>query len=177
MNESVEAMKHLMLIFSALVTISCGGDETVESPTWVDLPLGSPCAGLGVCSATQGLVESDRDGGAICSTIPGGSADASSAEVCDEQDNDCNGVIDDVSDGRCDRCLGLSDLECLACENGDERGVFDSCAACGDCDRILGPEVDGFICGCVDSLDCPCGFICDEVDIGGGAAVPGCRPP
>lgn len=161
-----------------LLLAACGGaPPSGEVPRWNGIPLGERCAGVGVCANAPGIVERDGAGGAICSTVPGGSADASSPETCDVRDEDCNGTVDDLSEGRCDRCAGLDAAQCAACEAGDERGVFAVCNTCSDCDRIVGPGIDGFICGCEGTLDCPCGFVCGDIDLGSGVLVDGCRPP
>ena len=56
-------------------------------------PSGAPCVALGACGA--GSVECDSSGGARCSTAPGGSADAATAESCNGQDDDCDGLTDE----------------------------------------------------------------------------------
>ncbi len=165
------------LVLLAVILVACGDDSVESVPEWNGIPIGGRCVGEGVCAETPGLVEADGTGGAVCSTVPGGSADVSSAERCNMLDDDCNGAVDDVSEGRCDRCEGLDATQCAACEAGDDRGIFDTCNACGDCDRIVGPGIDGFICGCESTLDCPCGFVCGEIDVVPGVSVGGCRPP
>ena len=79
----------------------CDG-ETDDDVIWVDpdtaeqKPYGATCGGQGVCSLVAGHVECDPGSGeAICSVMPGGSEDPSAAEVCDGQDNDCDGDTDE----------------------------------------------------------------------------------
>ncbi|MCA9574539.1 MAG: hypothetical protein H6726_09865 [Sandaracinaceae bacterium] len=54
---------------------------------------GRACEGRGECGA--GEIECDENGGARCSTEPGGSADESVAELCNGLDDDCDGEIDE----------------------------------------------------------------------------------
>jgi hypothetical protein len=54
--------------------------------------VGGTCNGMGECGV--GVFECAA-GRARCSTAPGGSADESSAELCDDLDNDCDGQIDE----------------------------------------------------------------------------------
>jgi hypothetical protein len=55
---------------------------------------GEVCRGVGACG--WGLVECRKDGaGATCSTNPDGSAPQASAEICNGQDDDCDGLIDE----------------------------------------------------------------------------------
>ncbi len=74
----------------------CDG-ATDEGIAFGGLLLGSACDAGGQCGA--GVVECSGDGtGAICSSGPGGSADKSSVEVCDLEDNDCDGQADEGMD-------------------------------------------------------------------------------
>jgi hypothetical protein len=60
-----------------------------------DFFVGAPCEGKGECG--QGIFECAGDNAVVCSTAPGGSADASSLEVCsDNLDNDCDGSVDEA---------------------------------------------------------------------------------
>ncbi|MEM6532358.1 MAG: hypothetical protein AAF654_07030 [Myxococcota bacterium] len=166
------------LVLTALILAGCGNEDPPPGPTWNGLAVGSMCSGFGECAAAIGVVEDDGSGSAVCSTVPGGSNDASEPERCDGRDNSCSGRIDDVDRGRCDRCADAAPDICERCESADSAGIFPSCARgfC-DCDRIVGPSVDGFICGCTGDLDCPCGFFCGEIPIGDGAFVAGCAAP
>jgi hypothetical protein len=50
--------------------------------------------GAGIC--TGGVRECAANGTAVCSTMPGGSGDLSVPETCNGEDDDCNGIEDDV---------------------------------------------------------------------------------
>ncbi|MCC6623099.1 MAG: hypothetical protein IT385_17710 [Deltaproteobacteria bacterium] len=79
----------------------CDG-ATDEHVSWVD-PLtgeprafGAPCAGLGACGLGLGVVEcAGSSGRGLCSLEPGGSADASAPETCNQLDDDCDGRTDE----------------------------------------------------------------------------------
>ena len=56
--------------------------------------IGGVCDGIGSCP--EGTVECTTDASAAtCSTNPDGSTPEDGAEICDGNDNDCNGVVDD----------------------------------------------------------------------------------
>ena len=61
--------------------------------SWKGMPLSQPCDGEGECGV--GLVQCAGDGTATCSTNPNGSNPGVNPEVCDNKDNDCDGVTDD----------------------------------------------------------------------------------
>ncbi len=63
--------------------------------------LGEACVGEGACGA--GVQECSREG-PVCSTEPGGSANAAIDEACNGADDDCDGTVDES--------LGLR-LECM----------------------------------------------------------------
>jgi len=63
------------------------------------------CKGIGECGRLTGLVECQGPDKAGCSTNPGGSNHLDMPEVCDNKDNDCDGVTDEdltnVKDSDC----------------------------------------------------------------------------
>jgi hypothetical protein len=71
---------------------SCGGKVKINGACSISTPskLGNSCTvGKGICQKT-GTIQCDGK----CSATPG----SSSAEVCDNLDNDCNGVVDNGCD-------------------------------------------------------------------------------
>ncbi len=72
----------------------CDG-QTDEGFSLNGIPLGRPCSAPGRCVA--GIVEcaAGDPSRTLCSSGPGGSSDASQAEVCNSQDDDCDGDTDE----------------------------------------------------------------------------------
>ncbi|MCB9729501.1 MAG: VWA domain-containing protein [Deltaproteobacteria bacterium] len=70
----------------------CDG-KTDEDFAYAGLVVGKSCDGIGQCAV--GIVECLDASTATCSTNPNGSAPQDEPEVCDYQDNDCDGVVDD----------------------------------------------------------------------------------
>ena len=69
----------------------CDG-KTDEHQSWNQQALGTPCDGIGLCG--MGTVECTSEGTTTCSTNPNGSASQAIAEQCNDQDDNCDGKID-----------------------------------------------------------------------------------
>lgn len=91
-------------ILPAIDDLCDGKDNDCDGATDEDYGAGQSCIGEGWCG-------SDADGNVVsgtkecidltsvrCSTDPGGTQDRSTAEVCDDRDNDCDGEVDEGLD-------------------------------------------------------------------------------
>src|SRR5690606_14284659 len=72
-------------------------DQDCDGDPLNGLDVGGACTGLGACGA--GVRECALDGSVRCSTMPGGSADASQPEVCNGVADDCDGTPDQGGPG------------------------------------------------------------------------------
>ncbi len=98
----------------------CNGmDDDCDAETDEDFEIGEACTGMGQCG--DGVWECASESATRCSTMPGGSQDQSSEEICDRLDNDCDGETDEdaivlepesgaeADDGIDNNCNGLVD--------------------------------------------------------------------
>ncbi len=113
----------------------CDGlDNNCNGQTDEDYGAGQTCIGIGVCGEVPGEWECASTNSRRCSTMPGGSADRSSEEICNEKDDDCNGYVDETFDFSTDpsNCGGCN-IDCEApngvpdCDNG--RCVVAGCSS------------------------------------------------
>ena len=138
----------------------CDG-QTDEALYWQGLALGAACDGLGACG--EGVVECRADGGLACSTNPDGSDSGATDEVCNELDDDCDGLTDaedpdlqalppcEVQDGVCAGAAKARDL----CVSGAWLACDDQVYATHAADYEAGVELscDGLDNDCDGSVD------------------------
>ena len=78
-------------------------DNDCDGQTDEGFGVGDDCVGKGECG--QGVVECANMNSTVCSTMPGGSKDQSSEEICNGFDDDCDGQTDEGF-GVGDDCVG-----------------------------------------------------------------------
>ena len=156
-----------------------GKDNDCDGPT--DEELGATTCGLGACQHT---VENCVDGvGQVCDPMLG-----ASNEVCDLEDNDCNGAVDDglgtttcgqgiclhtvpnCLDGQVVVCDSMEGAGLEVCDgldndcNGDaDEGLGTTTCGLGECEHTIDNCVDGVAQIC-DPLTGSAGDICDGLD-------------
>ncbi|MEK7524550.1 MAG: MopE-related protein [Patescibacteria group bacterium] len=174
---------------------ACNGqDDDCDGNTDEDFDVGERCSGIGACGV--GVFECATLNSKRCSTDPDGSHPGSSAEVCDERDNDCDGDIDEgLGDqvgysvigaaegvrkrfgeacngvGRCSTggiyiCAGAYALECLT-ENAPIGNPAD--IETGNLCNGLDDDCDGNVddgCSCVNGATQNCGIDTGECNHG-----------
>jgi hypothetical protein len=170
-DESAEALPGGVEVCDELDN-DCDGEvdeEPLDPPTWLqDLDgdgFGSSEESVTACTAPSGYVSAARGGDCddgAATAFPGGS------EVCDELDNDCDGVVDEDasdaviwyrdadSDG-----FGTPDEVTWACSPGP--GFVDNADDCSDSDGLVFPGAPEF-CNSVDD-DCD-GTVDEGFDFG-----------
>jgi hypothetical protein len=97
-----------------------GQDDDCDGQPDNGLNLGMPCQAAGICG--MGRFECGAMGALRCSTQPGGSMDRSAQEICNRQDDDCDGDTDEGFMPAPEGCNGRDD---------DCDGIVDEGAACG----------------------------------------------
>ena len=127
--------------------------------------IGESCFGYGACLGQTGTVECGRAAEITCSVNSEGSSPKGSAEVlCDDVDNDCNGIIDDgvywidpttgerrrvgeTCEGR-----GVCGLGVVECDAEGSHGICSSESG-GSTDQSLPEACDGFDNDCDGEVD------------------------
>ena len=139
-------------------------DNDCDNSTDEAYDVGDTC-GIGVCSG--GAKECTADAtGTQCDTMPGGSNDASSTDVCDSLDNDCDSGTDEDYD------VGAS------CGTGQCSGGAKECKPDGSgtrCDTMPGGSADASSSESCDAIDNDCDSGTDETfDLGAPCGVGAC---
>jgi len=152
----------------------CNGltDEalTYDDPSGASLAVGAACDGLGACGA--GTVVCGASGAPTCSTNPDGPARGDVAEDCNGQDDDCDGLTDEVflvhgaplgaacdGEGACGvgvvECQGTTAARCSTDPGGSAAGTgTETCnGQDDDCDGQTDEGLDA------RSTDCPCRLV------------------
>jgi hypothetical protein len=103
-------------------------DDDCDGQTDEGFGLGQPCfEGVGACRR-EGVVNCPGPGGDVCSAIPGDPI----AELCNAQDDDCDGRIDEQISRACGQDVGNCEPGIEVCANGQF----------GACVDAVGPEAE-----------------------------------
>jgi MYXO-CTERM domain-containing protein len=158
---------------------ACGGFQTCTGGKWSECSAGEPrpeeCNGLDDDCDTV-VDNGDPGGGIICATgLPGMCAmgvthclggkiecvpdHQATSEICDGQDNDCDGVIDNGVRNACGTCGGTPAEICNGLDD-DCDGAADNGATCPDSAQVC---LNGECVGDCRNNECPVGLVCREM--------------
>ncbi|HRE88237.1 MAG TPA: putative metal-binding motif-containing protein [Myxococcota bacterium] len=133
----------------------CDGDVD-EGFSYLGADIGEACDGVGLCGAGSVVCAVGRTDLATCSTNPNGPASQAAEETCDNQDNDCDGNVDDE--------LGLADSPCTivgVCAAALGQIVATCSSGVWSCDYTNVPEYQADETRC-DGRDNDCDGTTDE---------------
>lgn len=165
----------LLLALALAAALSCSGPrECVPAQSYTCYPgpegtinVGNCHAGSFVCPAS-GM--NDECEGAV---VP-------QAELCDGEDNDCDGVADEDATNACGGCGELTARPGDSCEPcGTYQCAGKEAVVCGggvpnNCNQCNAPNVNGLGANCVGTNGCAGTTVCNP-DGGMGAACPGMK--
>lgn len=156
--------------YEAVTETTCDGKDnncdglTDEAFQYDAVSIGAPCDGVGACGKGFVVCAANK-AGATCSTNPDGTGSEAKPEVCDDIDNDCDGVTDegcdDDGDGYCDAGMTVDGAPAICTEigldcNDNAKAVNPGAKEiCNDIDDDCNKTVDD---GCDDDGD----GVCDE---------------
>ena len=133
-----------------------GADDDCNGTVDDGFAVAEDCDGVGACGA--GVTECRNTVLTRCSSDPGGTMDASSAEVCNGADDDC--------DGRVDEGLGVGDACDGACGAGVQECAPNAAIVCSTDEGGSGYVAVDEVCSGADD-DCD-GAIDEGFDVGAG---------
>ncbi|MCA9540929.1 MAG: hypothetical protein KC620_18645, partial [Myxococcales bacterium] len=113
-------------------------DDDCDGRTDEGFGVGDACRGRGACG--DGVRECGPLGLPVCSTEPGGSADASQEEGCNQLDDDCDGIVDERGCGG-DTCAAARGLAPFETALGSTTGLVDDYSRANCLGNARGPDM------------------------------------